>query len=58
MTLVLEVKGQDTEEDQVKRAFLDECVKAVNSQGRFGQWSWHVSLQPKDVAQVLFSRGA
>ncbi|HLQ45657.1 MAG TPA: DEAD/DEAH box helicase family protein, partial [Planctomycetaceae bacterium] len=30
-TLILEIKGQDTQEDQVKRRFLDEWVRAVNA---------------------------
>ncbi|MGD0043505.1 MAG: hypothetical protein ABSE84_24385, partial [Isosphaeraceae bacterium] len=38
--LILEVKGQDSEQDQVKRRFLDEWVKAVNDQAGFGHWSW------------------
>ena len=37
--LVLEVKGQDDEQNQTKRAFLEQCVKAVNRQGGFGSWS-------------------
>jgi type III restriction enzyme len=35
-TLVLETKGKDTEQDQTKRRFLDEMVKAVNAHGGFG----------------------
>jgi type III restriction enzyme len=35
--LILEVKGQDTQQDQTKREFMDEWVKAVNSQGGFGR---------------------
>jgi type III restriction enzyme len=34
--VILEVKGQDTEQDQVKRRFLDEWVRAVNVHGGFG----------------------
>jgi type III restriction enzyme len=34
VNLVLEVKGQDTQENRSKRQFLDEWVKAVNKFGR------------------------
>jgi type III restriction enzyme len=51
--LVLETKGQDTDQDKTKRAFLDEWVKAVNEYGGFGKWRWAVSKQPGDVVGVL-----
>jgi type III restriction enzyme len=51
--LVLEVKGQDTQQDRTKREFLDEWVRAVNSHGGFGRWQWAVSMHPSDVASVL-----
>lgn len=52
-TLVLETKGKDSEQDQTKRRFLDEWVKAVNAHGGFGQWSWDVSRNPGDVKDIL-----
>lgn len=51
--LVLEVKGQDTEEAKAKRHFLDEWVKAVNQHGGFGHWAWDVSFDPKDIGGIL-----
>jgi len=51
--LVLEVKGQDTQKDKTKRSFLDEWVKAVNTQGGFGIWSWDVSYNPSDVSEII-----
>ena len=51
--LVLEVKGQDTQQDRTKREFLDEWVRAVNEHGGFGNWQWAVSTHPSDVAGVL-----
>ena len=51
--LVLETKGQDTQQDKVKRDFLDEWIKAVNQHGGFGIWKWAVSNHPKDVAGIL-----
>ena len=55
--LVLETKGQDTDQDKTKRAFLDEWVKAVNEYGGFGKWRWAVSKQPGDVVGVLAGAG-
>jgi len=56
--LVLEVKGQDSQENDTKRRFLDEWLKAVNAHGGFGQWAAAVSRHPKDVASILESQCA
>jgi len=50
---VLETKGQDTDRDRTKRAFLAEWVKAVNAHGGFGRWSYDVSLSPGDIHGIL-----
>jgi type III restriction enzyme len=52
-TLVLETKGQDSQQDKTKREFLDEWVRAVNGHGGFGKWAWAVSRNPKDVVEIL-----
>ena len=52
-TLILEVKGQDDQQQQTKREFLSEWVRAVNGQGGFGQWTADVSRHPKDVIEIL-----
>jgi type III restriction enzyme len=51
--LVLEVKGQDSDQDQTKRRFLDEWVNAVNAHGGFGRWTWAVSTTPGDIPDIL-----
>ena len=51
--LVLEVKGEDSQENRTKREFLDEWVKAVNSHGGFGKWKWSVSKNPADLKKLL-----
>jgi type III restriction enzyme len=51
--LVLETKGQDTEQDKTKRRFLDEWVTAVNGYGGFGRWRWAVTREPGEIARVL-----
>jgi len=53
VTLVLEVKGQDSPENRAKRAALDEWVKAVNEHGGFGSWAAAVSRHPSDVTDIL-----
>ncbi len=53
VNLVLEVKGQDTQENRSKRQFLDEWVRSVNEHGGFGLWKADVALQPKGVLAIL-----
>ena len=53
--LILETKGQDTQKDKTKRAFLDEWVKAVNEHGGFGKWKWAVSMNPADVRGIILT---
>jgi type III restriction enzyme len=56
--LVLEIKGEDTPQNQTKRRFLDEWVKAVNQHGEFGRWAWDVSRDPSDVPDILDKHAA
>jgi type III restriction enzyme len=51
--LVLEIKGEDTQQSRTKRRFLDEWVQAVNQQGGFGRWAWDVSFNPADLPDIL-----
>ncbi len=51
--LVLEVKGQDGQQHQTKREFLNEWVNAVNEHGGFGRWHWAVSFSPSDLEQKI-----
>ena len=43
MMLVLEVKGIDSQQNKTKRKYLDEWIRAINTDGRFGRWAWDVS---------------
>jgi type III restriction enzyme len=52
-TLVLEVKGQDSPQNQRKRAALDEWTRAVTAHGGFGHWRWAVSRTPSDIADLV-----
>ena len=55
--LVLETKGQDSDQDKAKRASLTEWVKAVNEHGGFGNWTGAVSKQPGEVVDILEGSG-
>lgn len=52
-TMVLEVKGVDTPQNQRKRKFLDEWIKAVNADARFGDWCWGVMFDPSELDNVI-----
>jgi type III restriction enzyme len=52
-TLVLEVKGQDSPQNQAKRAALDEWTRAVTAHGGFGRWRWAVSRTPSDIVDLV-----
>lgn len=56
-TLVLEIKGQDSEQNRAKRAALDLWVKAVNAKGGFGTWCADVAFQPAQVWDKLAQWG-
>lgn len=51
--LVLEVKGQDSQQNRTKREFLNEWIEAVNQNRGFGQWEWDVSYNPKDLKGII-----
>ena len=51
--LVLETKGQDTDQDRTKRRFLQEWVTAINAHGGFGRWVHAVSTHPGDIQDIL-----
>ena len=52
-TLVLEIKGQDSEQNRAKRAALDEWVRAVSEAGGFGSWSWDVAFHPSEIEDIV-----
>jgi len=51
--LVLETKGRDTEQDKVKRRYLDEWTQAVNVHGGFGRWCWAVTHEPAEIHDIV-----
>jgi type III restriction enzyme len=57
-TLVLEIKGEDSDQNRAKRAALDAWVTGVNGKGGFGTWCWDVALQPAEMQDILERHGA
>jgi len=51
--LIIETKGQDSEQNKTKRAYLDEWCRAINQHGGFGQWCWEVSFDPNDIQTLI-----
>ena len=54
--VVLETKGQDTDQDKVKREYLREWTDAVSGHGGFGKWRSAVVHKPGDIKDILAAR--
>ena len=54
-TLVVEVKGVDSQQNKAKRGFLTEWIRAVNDYGEFGRWASDLSIDPADIAEILLN---
>jgi type III restriction enzyme len=54
-TLVLEVKGQDSEQNRAKRAAMEIWIQAVNEQGGFSQWCFAVVFEPAKIRDVVMA---
>ena len=57
-TLVLEIKGEDSEQNHAKRAALDAWVSGVNAKGGFGIWCADVAFKPREMADILARHAA
>ncbi|MEN9213127.1 MAG: hypothetical protein Q6K35_09945, partial [Thermostichus sp. DG02_4_bins_136] len=55
--LILETKGEESEQDRVKHRYVDEWVKAVNAHGGFGRWKWAVARRPGEIRDVHMQNG-
>lgn len=52
--LILEIKGEDSDQNRAKRQALDTWVRAVNARGGFGTWCWDVvKEEPSRLLDVL-----
>ena len=52
-TLVLEIKGEDSEQNRAKRSALDAWVKGVNAKGGFGIWCWDVAFKEAQIQDII-----
>lgn len=52
-TLILEIKGEDSQQNKAKRFALDAWVKGVNQKGGFGAWCWDVAFEPAQIQDIL-----
>jgi type III restriction enzyme len=52
-TLALEIKGEDSPQNQAKRDALAEWVTAVNAAGGFGEWCWDVAFAPHEIDDII-----
>jgi type III restriction enzyme len=50
--VILETKGYDPLEE-VKTAAAERWVRAVNADGRYGEWSYAVAKKPTQVNGIL-----
>ncbi|RLC87643.1 MAG: hypothetical protein DRI37_06030 [Chloroflexi bacterium] len=51
--LVLEIKGQETEQDRAKHAAAKRWIAAVNNWGNLGRWAFQVCKDPQTLEREL-----
>jgi type III restriction enzyme len=54
--LILEVKGQDSDQNRAKRAAMELWIQAINEQGGFGHWSFDVVYDPAKTRDVILKQ--
>lgn len=52
-TLILEIKGEDSQQNKAKRFALDAWVKGMNQKGGFGAWCWDVAFEPAQIQDII-----
>ncbi len=52
-TLILEIKGEETDQSRVKHKFLEEWVRAVNEHGGYGHWDCDISFEPSEAMEII-----
>lgn len=53
VTLILEIKGYETDQDRAKHQAAKRWVKAVNNWGQMGHWDFHVCKDPQMLLREL-----
>jgi type III restriction enzyme len=56
-TLVLEIKGEDSEQNRAKLAAMRTWVDAVNAKGGFGRWCCDVVYEMAKMQDVVMLHG-
>ncbi|GAB2660673.1 DEAD/DEAH box helicase family protein [Arenimonas aestuarii] len=56
-TLVLEIKGEDSDQNKAKRSALEVWVRGVNQKGGFGVWCCGVAFSPGEVPSLIDAHG-
>jgi type III restriction enzyme len=51
--LIMETKGEDTDQDRAKRRALEEWTEAINAHGGFGRWRCAIARQPGEIRDIL-----
>ncbi len=51
--LILETKGQQTNQDDAKHQYMRNWIEAVNQHGGFGQWAFGISRRPADIKDKI-----
>ena len=52
-TLILEIKGYETDEEKAKYAAAKRWISAVNNWGNLGEWCFHVCRDPQLLGKEL-----
>ncbi|MGH7597688.1 MAG: hypothetical protein ACREOI_15165 [bacterium] len=53
VTLILEIKGYEDEQDRAKHQAAKRWVAAVSNWGQLGKWAFHVCLDAQLLRQEL-----
>ena len=53
VTLVLEIKGYEDDQDRAKHQSMQRWISAVNNWGKLGRWAFHVSKDPDMLGREL-----
>lgn len=57
INVIVEVKGQEREQDRAKYEAAKKWVRAVNHHGGFGTWAFMVCKEPNRLGQMLMEFG-
>ena len=53
LTVILEVKGYESEQDRQKKTAAERWVKAINYHGGYGKWELLECRDPRTVDKIL-----